>query len=187
MSKNIEKETLNKILLELNITNKQLIEEGLFDKIKTGINTAANKVAAATTNPAFTINLKDTTVQAIEQLKTLTLQLEKQLSNKTNVSEKEATTIYQQMNGIITNSIKAAQTELAKQKQQGGQPLQQQQPVATSTQAQANIKPTATIPANPNLGIQQPNTPPVVNPPILPPGATTFTYGQQQPINKTIQ
>ena len=189
MAKTIKKETLNKILEDLNLSNKQLIEEGFFDKLKAGVNTAANKVANATAPTSFTINLKDTTVNAVQQLKTLTLQLEKQLATKPSISEKEATAIYQQMNGIITNSIKTAQTELAKQKQQGGQ---QPQIVsnAPSTQVPTNNQPTATIPnTNPNLGVQPNNTPPVVNPsnPILQPGSNNFTFGQQAPTNNTIQ
>ena len=182
----IKKETLDKILLELNLTNKQIIEEGLFDRVKSGINTAANKVANATSNPAFTINLKTSTLQAIQQLETLTTQLKTKLANKQSISEQEATAIYQQINGLITNSIKTAQADLAKQKQNGGQ-SSVIQPVSTSTQVNANVQPTATIPANPNLGIQQPNTPSVANTSILPPGSNTFTYGQQAPVNRTIQ
>ena len=145
----IKKETLDKILLELNLTNKQIIEEGLFDRVKSGINTAANKVANATSNPAFTINLKTSTLQAIQQLETLTTQLKTKLANKQSISEQEATAIYQQINGLITNSIKTAQADLAKQKQNGGQ-SSVIQPVSTSTQVNANVQPTATIPANPN-------------------------------------
>ena len=54
-------------------------------------------------------NLKATTVQAMEQLKTLANQLERQASAKPTMTSQEATVLYQQLNNFIINSIKTAQ------------------------------------------------------------------------------
>lgn len=98
----------------------------------------------------MTGNLKATTIDAIEQLKTLASQMEKQISSKQTLTSQEAATLYQQLTNFIVTNIRKAQSNMAP----GQQPTQQTPPTtqqpstpqqpAPTTQQQAVTQPAPT-------------------------------------------
>ena len=189
----VNKELLGKVLSDLNLTEQQMLDEGMWDRVKAAGSAFANPQQIAVAQAAS--NLKANTLQTIEKLKALANTLEAQANAKEIISPKDASAIYAQLNAFIVTSIKGAQAAMANPQAPVAQAAPTQpattaptNPTAPVAQVNAGGQPTATIPGGPNLGVQQPGTPPVAQPtPVLPPGSSTFTYGQQHPVSGTIQ
>jgi hypothetical protein len=187
MKKNkVNKELLDKVLADLNLTEQQMLDEGMWDRVKAAGSAFANPQQIAVAQAAS--DLKANTLQTIEKLKALANTLEAQANAMPNISPKQASAIYAQLNAFIVSSIKSAQSAMASSPQQPAAtvaPAPTVPVVAPGTpSAQVNLggQTTATIPGGPNLGVQPGvRTPPVAAPaPILPPGSSNFTYGGQQ-------
>lgn len=193
----INKNLLDKVLTDLNLTEQQMLEEGMWDRVKAAGTAFANPTSVQTPTQV-PVDLKANTLQTIEKLKALANSLESQANTKPTISAKEASALYAQLNAFIVSSIRSAQATLTAPPSPAvpaaTQPTGATTVVGPGPTAQVSLgaQPTASLPTGPGLGIQQPTTtpvPPVLQTPTpsLQPGANTFNLGYQQPINKPIQ
>ncbi|MCI4435546.1 MAG: hypothetical protein JHC33_01870 [Ignisphaera sp.] len=160
MKNKVNKELLDRVLADLNLTDQQMLEEGMWDRVKAAGSAFSNPQQIAIAQAAS--NLKANTLQTIEKLKQLANTLEAQANAKDIISPKDASAIYAQLNAFIVSSIKGAQAAMANQPQPvAAQPIQAApanpaQPTSATLQPQVQANPAPVVPAGTTLGSQAP-------------------------------